>query len=62
MRLFKSPEVQWAPAQETASSRCQAWGYSAAEPFGSGTQRCVSVDGYGNCNRWRVVYNYQCVD
>ena len=60
--MFEKPQVQWGQAQDTASGRCQAWGYSAAQAFDTGTQRCLNVDGYGNCNRWRVDYLYQCVE
>jgi hypothetical protein len=57
---FDKPVVHWEEAKQEATSKCKNWGYSGAEFFGSGIRTCIGVDGYGNCNRWRVVYKCQC--
>lgn len=54
------PEPDWITAGREASQRCQNWGYTSAETFGTGVQSCVSADFYGNCNTYRVTQTYQC--
>ena len=60
--MFEKPQVSDAQGRETADSRCQAWGYSYAEPFGGALQHCTNINGYGNCIGWRVTKDYQCID
>lgn len=59
---FDKPVVHWEEAKQDAISKCKNWGYGGAEFFGSGVQKCIAVNGYGNCIRWRVYYKCQCTD
>jgi hypothetical protein len=59
---FDKPIVHWEEAKRDATLKCKNWGYNGAEFFGTGVRECISVDGYGNCNRWRVIYKYQCTE
>lgn len=56
---FEKPKVDSVAALETAKSRCSAWGYSGAEPFGAATTQCTYMSGYG-CMRTMVKVQYQC--
>ncbi|WP_115307923.1 YecR family lipoprotein [Kingella potus] len=50
-------------AQEAAKKRCQAWGYSYAEPFDNITETCVQQrQGKKRiyCAKWRFTREYQC--
>jgi hypothetical protein len=47
-------------AQELATQKCMAWGYSGAESFGSEETTCLSRRGFGNCGSRRVTVAYQC--
>jgi hypothetical protein len=58
---FEKPVVQWDQAKRDAIQRCQAWGYSNAQFFDSGTSTCLAYNNYG-CVRWRITYTCQCVD
>ena len=60
--VFVKPVVHWDEAKQQAISKCKNWGYSGAEFFGSGVQKCIAVNGYGNCIRWRVYYKCQCTE
>ena len=42
-----------------ALRKCQVWGYSGTEPFGSRMRQCIASNQYG-CVRWRVSTEYQC--
>ena len=57
---FQSVSYDAQRAQELASQRCAAWGYSGAEPFGSERTTCTSRRGFGNCGSRRVDIPYQC--
>lgn len=57
---FEKPVVHWVEAKQDAISKCKNWGYSGAEFFGQGVQKCISFDGTGNCVKWRVYYKCQC--
>jgi hypothetical protein len=56
---FEAPEVQWDVAEATAKQKCGVWGYSGAEKFGSGLERCTQFNSYG-CMQMQVTINYQC--
>ena len=43
----------------TAKKRCEAWGYTGAEPIGGPTKVCSSSSGVW-CSTWRVTAKYQC--
>jgi hypothetical protein len=57
---FEKPVVNMAQAQPAAQQRCQAWGYSNAEPFGGEKRLCQAFDGYGGCVRTLVTVTFQC--
>jgi hypothetical protein len=58
--LFEKPRVDGAAALQAATARCQAWGYTSAEPFGGAVTQCQQTNGYGNCLRTLVTIEYQC--
>ena len=60
--LFEKPVVDWATANRTAKERCNAWHYKNAEAFGGSQNRCLAVNGYGDCMRTQVNVTYQCTD
>ncbi|WP_338734730.1 YecR family lipoprotein [Klebsiella michiganensis] len=47
-------------AQESASRRCQSWGYKSAESFDDGLRTCID-NGMLGCNGYRVTVRYQCI-
>lgn len=59
---LEKPVVDWTTAQESAISRCQAWGYKKADAFGGHKTACQAFDGYGNCISTVVTVTYQCLD
>ncbi len=60
--MFEEPVVDWLSANESASQRCQAWGYKEAEAFGGQKSQCQNYNAYGNCVRTLVTVNYQCIE
>ena len=58
---FERPQVDWEAANQVATQRCGAWGYSAAEAFGRGTSQCTEYN-QSNCVRFFVTITYQCID
>lgn len=58
--LYEKAQVDFAAGHDAARQTCAGWGYAGAQPFGGMTERCVSVNGYGHCLRWRVSLPYQC--
>ena len=59
--MFEKPVIDPVAAINSAAQRCRAWGYSDAEAFGGQIQRCQGTDGYGNCARWLVTTQFQCI-
>lgn len=59
--LFERPQVNWEEGVTIARSRCKAWGYSDAEPFGGVKTTCNQRNGYGNCIDTVVTATYQCM-
>jgi hypothetical protein len=57
--MFEKPKVDAAAALQSATARCQAWGYQSAEPFGGYQTQCNAYNGYG-CARTLVTVEYQC--
>jgi hypothetical protein len=58
--LFERPQLSAQQALELAKSRCTAWGYSGAEPFGGIARACNNYGSYG-CISWLVTANFQCL-
>jgi hypothetical protein len=57
---LQQPIVDERQGEALASRRCNAWGYTGAEPFGGTTRRCVYMSGLG-CARWSYTKKYQCL-
>ncbi|OFR06091.1 hypothetical protein HMPREF2907_04305 [Neisseria sp. HMSC055H02] len=57
--LLESPMINREASQEQAVKRCNAWGYSDAEAFGTSSKQCIENNGFG-CERFRVITEYQC--
>lgn len=60
-RSWEDPVVNWEDAKRKARAKCREWGYRDAEFFESGTRDCIDSSD-GDCNRWRVSFNCECVD
>ena len=58
--VYEKAQVDYAAGQAAARQTCAGWGYSGAEPFGGRTERCIAVNGFGDCRRWRVNVPFQC--
>lgn len=58
--MMEAPKPKWNEALQTATKKCQAWGYSEAQAFGGNISHCTQINGYGNCIHWRVTATYQC--
>jgi len=56
---FETPRINITQGTAAAKRRCEAWGYSGAEPFGGSTKQCVENSGR-TCGTWRVTYEFQC--
>ena len=59
---FETPVVDWQTAQASALKRCQAWGYTKADPFEGVRQQCKQYNSYGSCMLGTVTRTYQCVN
>src|SRR5437868_5558445 len=57
---FEQPKIDLAQGAEAASQRCQAWGYTNAEPFGGQKSTCQASNAYG-CIQTLVTIQYQCI-
>jgi hypothetical protein len=57
--LFEKPQLDERQGRQLAQSRCSAWGYSDAEPFGGVTKVCNNFNSSG-CNQWLVTAEFQC--
>jgi hypothetical protein len=55
---FQRAEVDYAGGAEAARQRCQAWGFSGAQPMGGATTRCIGNN--GSCAWQRVTIPFQC--
>ena len=58
---FHQPEMSATQAEALALNRCNAWGFSKAEPIEGQIRQCANVDD-GNCNLWSVTREFQCSD
>ncbi len=56
---FEQPKLDLAQGVSTATQRCAAWGYPAAEAFGGEQRQCQIASQYG-CSRWFVSMTFQC--
>lgn len=57
---FEQAKIDLAQAGKDAARRCQAWGYSDAEPFGGQRSECQQRGGFGGCARTFVSMQFQC--
>lgn len=57
--MFEKPVIERAQGYNLALQKCQVWGYSGTEPFGSTMSQCIATNQYG-CVRWRVTAEFQC--
>ena len=57
---FQKPEVNDAQGVDLAASMCSGWGYTGSQPFAP-MSKCEAVNGYGNCIRFLVTRQYQCL-
>lgn len=58
---FEQAKIDMSQAAKDAARRCQAWGYSDAEPFGGQKSQCQQRGGFGGCARTFVSMQFQCV-
>ena len=56
---FHQPAVEDEQALKVAVSRCNGWGYDAAEPIEGQLRQCSTMTG-SNCDLWTVTRQYQC--
>lgn len=59
---WEKPVVNWKEAKQKARVKCREWGYRDAEFFESGIRDCIDSSDDGDCNKWRVSFNCECVD
>ena len=59
-REFQQPVVDAQQGIELAKSKCAAWGYTGAEPFGGELRTCAYSNQYG-CVQFLVTAEYQCL-
>ena len=57
---FEKPVVDPQQALALARSKCSAWGYNDAEPFGTEITSCTVSNAYG-CDQYLVTAEYQCL-
>lgn len=58
----EEPIIDEAAGLALAEKRCQAWGYSSAEPFGGAkVNRNLESGGFGTVTRIHVTKTYQCL-
>lgn len=57
---FEQPKIDYAQGVDAARQRCQAWGYTDAEPFGGQKNMCQASNAYG-CIETLVTIQYQCI-
>jgi len=58
---FEQAKIDMSQAAKDAARRCQAWGYSDAEPFGGQKSQCQKSGGFGGCARTFVSMQFQCI-
>jgi len=58
---FEHAKIDLAQAAKDAARRCQAWGYSDAEPFGGQKSQCLRSGGMSGCSRKFVSMQFQCI-
>ena len=57
---FQQPVVDAQQGLDLAKSKCAAWGYTGAEPFGGEVRNCTAYNQYG-CVQFLVTAEYQCL-
>lgn len=58
---FRQPEMSDAQAAALAQNRCNAWGFSRAEPIEGQVRECANTQD-GSCKVWTVTREFQCTD
>jgi hypothetical protein len=58
--LFEQVKLTVGQGLQVAQKRCEAWGYTGAEPFDFLDRQCVSTSN-GSCNMWTITQEYQCL-
>ena len=51
----------WEESQEKANNTCRAWGYTSAKRFETPKKDCIGW-GRDGCYKWRVTWQYQCLE
>lgn len=59
---FESPNISEQQGVDSATKKCQAWGYKSAEAFGGSESTCVQPDPTFGCAKTRVTTEYQCTE
>tara|TARA_R110002020_G_scaffold57074_2_gene157306 strand:- start:1326 stop:1628 length:303 start_codon:yes stop_codon:yes gene_type:complete len=59
---LRKPVIDWEATLNTATQKCQAWGFRSAEAFGGSEYSCVGTDMNGNCTQRRTNISYQCLE
>ena len=57
---FQKPVLDAQQGIELAKSKCAAWGYTGAEPFGGEVRTCTAYNQHG-CVQLLVTAEYQCL-
>ncbi len=60
MTQFEMPQPDEQQGITLARRKCNAWGYSGAEPF-EGTVRTCNETTLSSCSSWRITKDYQCL-
>jgi hypothetical protein len=56
---WETPKIDYTQAVDSARQRCEAWGYTGAEPFG-GMIRIRQAGSLYVFDKWLVTIEYQC--
>ena len=56
---FREPALSDTQANRVALSRCEGWGYDAAEPIQGQLRQCSNMHN-GDCDQWKVTREFQC--
>ena len=60
--LFQKVTISsWEESQEKATNTCRAWGYTSAKRFETPKKDCIGW-GKDGCHKWRVTWQYQCLE
>ena len=60
--LFQKVTISsWEESNEKATNTCRLWGYSSAKRFEKPKKDCIGW-GKDGCHKWRVTWQYQCLE